>query len=305
VLLAGGRLFVADSGHNRIVIAGLDGRVQGIVGEGGAGAHDGPAGHASFHNPQGLEVIDGTLYVADTGNHMIRAVDLETRMVTTVAGTGRKGRSVIDGDPADPRRLALRSPWALASVDRYLFIAMAGSHQIWAMDTQAGRLGPWAGSGHEGHVDGPVREAAFAQPSGLAREGRLMLVADSEVSSVRAIDMTKGHVGTIVGRGLFEFGDRDGTTDEAMLQHPLDVAVDAGGIFVADSYNNKVKVLVMETGEVRTLFGDGRREVLDEPGGIAVQGSRLYIADTNNHRILKGEPATRLLGEFVLEAGRK
>ena len=295
------RLYIADTNHNRILIAGLDGTIAATIGEGGAGAHDGPAREASFCGPQGLVTGNGRLYVADTANHMIREVDLASLDVGTIAGTGRKGEGPGRYDPLAPRTIPLRSPWALALVDTHLLIAMAGSHELWAFSVDERRLGVWAGSGREDHVDGPLREAAFAQPSGLARSGRFLFVADSEVSSVRAIDIEAGSVLTVVGRGLFDFGDRDGVVDRALLQHPLDVAVDGAALYVADTYNNKIKTIDLATMTVRTLFGDGDPAILNEPGGIAVWDGALFIADTNNHRLLRGDPRTGRLEEIVLQ----
>jgi thiol-disulfide isomerase/thioredoxin len=295
------RLFIADSGHNRIVVADLDGRVQGIVGEGGAGAQDGPAEGASFHAPQGLASDEQNLYVADTGNHLLRGVDLSTLEVTTLAGNGIKGEEPVKFDPAVPRSVALRSPWGLLRIGRQILIAMAGSHQVWVYDTEKHLLGPWVGTGQEDHVDGPVAEAALAQPSGLAQAGRYILIADSEISSVRVVDLEDSNVKTIVGRGLFEFGDEVGPPEQVLLQHPLDVAVGDGTLFVADSYNNKVKAILFGSMQTRTVFGDGNPATLHEPGGLAVSGDSVYIADTNNHRILRGDPKTGALEEVRLK----
>ena len=300
VHVAGGYLFISDSGHNRIVVADLHGRVEAVVGEGGAGAHDGPAAAASFHNPQGLASNAAVLYVADTGNHLLRAVDLQSLEVTTLAGNGRKGTGPGPIDPKAPRGIALRSPWALLHLGKQILIAMAGSHQIWVYDTEKKIIGPWVGNGREDHVDGPVAEAALAQPSGLAQAGRFILIADSEISSIRVIDLEDSNVKTLVGRGLFEFGDEVGPPERVMLQHPLDVAVGDGVIYVADSYNNKVKGIAFGSMETRTVFGDGGPRSLREPGGLAVADNLLYIADTNNHRILRGDPKTGALEEIRL-----
>jgi thiol-disulfide isomerase/thioredoxin len=296
------RLFVADSGHHRIVVAGLDGAVEAIVGKGGAGAHDGPPSHASFHEPQGMCVAQGRLIVADRGNHLIRSVALSDYAVTTLAGTGARGEGHQRFDAGAPRTIPLRSPWALAWVAPYVVIAMAGSHQIWAYDTAEDRLGVLAGTGREDHIDGGFAEAAFAQPSGLAHAGRLLFVADSEISSVRALDLEEGVVKTLVGRGLFDFGDRDGRAEMALLQHPLDVACEGATVYIADSYNHKVKAIDLRAMQVRTVYGDGGREILDEPGGLAVLDGKIYIADTNHHRILRGDISGGALEEVRLGA---
>ena len=300
VHVGGGLLFISDSGHNRIVVADLNGKVEAVVGEGGVGAHDGPAADASFHNPQGLASNETSLYIADTGNHLLRAVDITSLEVTTVAGTGLKGTGPGPIDPKVPLGIALRSPWGLLRIGKQILIAMAGSHQIWVYDTEKRLIGPWVGSGLEDHVDGPVAEAALAQPSGLAQAGRFILIADSEISSVRVIDLEDSNVKTIVGRGLFEFGDEVGPPEKVKLQHPLDVAIGEGVIYVADSYNNKIKGIAFGSMDTRTVFGDGSPAVLREPGGLAVFDGSLYIADTNNHRILRGDPATGALEEIKL-----
>jgi thiol-disulfide isomerase/thioredoxin len=304
VLLDRKRLYVADSGHHRIVVADLDGRILRLIGEGGAGAHDGPASEASFQDPQGMAVLDLALYVADPGNHTIRKVDLENYTVSTVAGTGHKGSGASPIQINEPRSIDLRSPWALLAVGEGLLVAMAGAHQIWAFDPAGGSFGPWAGSGREDHIDGPLREAAFAQPSGLAQSGRFVLVADSEISSVRAVDLEQEEVLTLVGRGLFDFGDVDGAPDQVRLQHALDVTSDGRSVYVADSYNNKIKKISFDDLTTETLFGDGSSAILHEPGGLAVGDRRLYIADTNNHRLLVGELESGSLSELELTEKR-
>jgi hypothetical protein len=185
---------------------------------------------------------------------------------------------------------------------------MAGSHQIWALEPAKELVWPFAGTGYETRVDGPAHEAAFAQPSGLALVGESLYVADSEISSIRAVDDLDGNatVRTVCGSGeLFGFGDRDGVGDEVLLQHPLGIAAGDGALYVADSYNHKVKRVDPATGECRTLYGNGRPERLPElfpgaalhaaspeepaffePEGLAVHGGDLLVADTNNHRIV-------------------
>lgn len=280
----GDRLVVADTGHHRLLVLAPDGLILDRVGSGDAGDRDGAFEAASFRSPRGLAVLGGTLYVADTGNHRVRAVDLAGRTVRTVAGTGQRGTG-RGARGADAREVPLRSPWDLVEVGDGLLVAMAGSHQIWALEPGQGLLGPYAGTGAESHVDGPTREATFAQPSGLCRSGAFVFVADSETSSVRAIDLGRSEVTTVLGRDLFDWGDRDGPVEEALLQHPLDVAVEHGHLYVADTYNHKIKRVDLQAATVATLAGDGTTGPLHEPQGLCVLGERLYVADTNHHRL--------------------
>lgn len=290
---ATGRLFIADSSHHRIVVTGLDGTVQQVIGSGEEGLRDGPAQTAQFRGPQGMALASDSLYVADTENHAIRRIGLADWSVETIAGTGQQAMRYEIGGAG--RRTALNSPWDLALASNTLYIAMAGFHQIWAMDLTRGIVRLFAGTGHEGLEDGPRLQAWFAQPSGLSTEGQRLYVADSESSAIRLIELGEGgFVRTIVGQGLFEFGDVDGIGDAVRLQHPLGVCYYDGALYIADSYNNKIKRLLPQTRACTTLLGSGEPGYTDgtgstarfrEPGGLSVTGGKLYIADTNNHAI--------------------
>ena len=296
---ASGRLFIADSNHNRIVIASATGEVLDVVGSGLPGTHDGTFGQARFYRPQGLALDEtaSTLFVADTENHLVRAVDLNAKAVSTVAGTGKQ--AAWAGAGGATASTSLNSPWDLLWFNRpagpLLFVAMAGSHQIWLIDLQRKLAFPYAGSGREARVDGSAEESAFAQPSGLALAHDRLYVADAESNIIRSVTLPPAnHVTTIAGGDLFEFGDRDGRGDDARLQHPLGVAWLDGRIYVADTYNHKIKVLDPATGTVATLAGNGESGHADgsltsarfyEPGGICATAGRLFVADTNNHAI--------------------
>lgn len=287
---ASGRLFIADSNHNRVVITDLKGRIIDIVGSGEASARDGDFANASFNRPQGMALQGDFLFIADTENHLIRRVDLRDKKVATIAGTGRL--SDFDGDGGGGLSTGLRSPWDLAIVGRKLYIAMAGSHQIWAFDLNTSLIEPFAGSRVEARLDGKLKLAGFAQPSGLASDGKRLFVADSESNIIRAIDFKREIVETLAGGDLFEFGDRDGSGDEVRLQHPLAVALHEGNLLIADTYNHKIKTLDLRSNTVRTIFGngksgqtDGARPAFYEPGGIAVAAGKVYVADTNNHAV--------------------
>lgn len=298
---AGGRLFVADSGHHRVVIVRLDadgrgGEVESVVGGGGAGFEDGTFDAARFRDPHGLAVADGTLYVADTGNHAIRAVDLSGRRVETLAGTGAQAPPRARGGRG--REAALNSPWDVLAHDGAVTIAMAGPHQLWRLDLSTREVAPWVGSGAEAVYDGSPEEAALAQPSGLATDGRRIFFADAESSAIRSVEPGGEMVRTIVGTGLFDFGDRDGEGDAVRLQHPLGVAWHDGVLYVADTYNGKVKAVDPERRTSRTLLGG--EGMLWEPGGLDVAGGRIYIADTNHHRVAVADVAGGDIEEFEI-----
>lgn len=290
---AGGRLFISDTNHHRVLIAALDGRVQAVVGSGEIGLEDGTFEAARFHQPQGLALAeDGkTLYVADMENHALRAVDLAGRQVRTLAGDGQQSYDYRANGPGE--KTPLSSPWDLARVDDQLYIAMAGTHQVWVYDLKSGRVRAFAGTGREAGLDGPNERAAFAQPSGLATDGRRLYVADSEISSIRVVELGgERRTKTLAGSGgLFEFGAADGPAREARFQHPLGVALWHDQLFVADTFNSRIRAVDLAAGRVSTWLGAEAR--LSEPGGLSVAGDTLYVADTNNQRILAVDIASR------------
>ncbi len=295
----GQRLLIADSTHHRIVVTDLNGKALAIAGTGQPGNKDGPFDKAQFDDPQGMAVTGDVIYVADRKNNTIRRLDLKARTVTTIAGTGRQAPILKSiGGPALER--PLNSPWDLWLDGDRLFIAMAGSHQIWELNLRKKTVMPIAGTGQENLLDGPAATAVFAQPSGLSSDGKYLYVADCEVSAIRRLPLDgKGQVETLVGRGLFEFGDRDGPgqvadpterkTREAKMQHAVGIAYDDGMVFVADTYNSKIKTIELRTGEVKTFLGGpaekGQEPLFNEPTGLSIIGNTLYVADTNAHRI--------------------
>ncbi len=286
------RLFIADSNHNRIVVTKLDGTFVEAIGTGARGASDGAFESATLYRPQGMALDGASLYVADTENHLIRRIDLKARKVETIAGTGRQMEEYNQQGAA--RSISLNSPWDLQLAGRTLYIAMAGPHQIWKLDLEKQEISTFAGSGREARLDGDALKAGFAQPSGLATDGKTLFVADSESNIIRAIDLTSptSQVRTLAGGDLFEFGDLDGEGDDVRLQHPLGLAVLDGRVLIADTYNHKIKQLDPQRGDVKTLFGTGKPGQADgasasfyEPGGLSLANDKLYVADTNNHAV--------------------
>ena len=134
---------------------------------------------------------------------------------------------------------------------------MSGLHQIWRVDLPTESVSVLAGSGHLALADGVGADACFAQPSGLGVLGRHLVVADAAASAIRWVQIDEARVETALGTGLYEFGDSSGTRDEARLQNPMGIAVDPRGIvFIADSYNNGIKVLNRKSGEYEKYYFD-------------------------------------------------
>jgi thiol-disulfide isomerase/thioredoxin len=313
----GNRLFIADSNHNRILITTLDGIVQEVIGDGAIGAKDGQFAEAEFNHPQGMALDGDALYICDTENHLIRKADLKARVVETLVGTGQQAKSFnVEGVGTN---VALNSPWDAVMHNGMLYIAMAGPHQLWVVNPKTREAKRYAGSGRENHTDGPLLQAALAQPSGITTDGKSLYFADSEVSSIRYASLSpNGAVGTIVGKGLFDFGDVDGMGDTVRLQHPLGIVYLRNKLYVADTYNSKIKVIDLVKHDVDTSIfpdelksartqtaggyesrtfagtrergvrdGDRKQAQFNEPGGITSTAKALFVADTNNHLIRK------------------
>lgn len=276
------RLYVADSGHHRVLECSHDGRVLRSFGSGDAAFADGPAAQACFDDPRGLARRGDALYVADRGNHAIRRIDLRNGKVGTVLGTGHPGRS--RPQLADPRETALNTPLDLAVIGDDLYVAVAGQHQVWCIDLAAARVSVLCGSGELGLLDGAAAQACLAQPSGLAASGRHLVIADAAASALRAVNVDDGRVETIVGSGLYDFGSAVGARADVRLQNPLAVSVDARGtLYVADSYNDAIKLINRRSGDARPLRVPYR---LSEPAALCVAGETLWIANTNLHEIV-------------------
>lgn len=316
----GGRLFIADTGNNRVLVTHLtqDGtraRVLSTIGSGQAGFLDGSFAEAALNHPEGMALDGDTLYIADTENHSVRAADLRAGTLATTAGTGEQGYSRTGGVGTSAE---LNSPWDLLVREGYLYMAMAGTHQLWRMNLQTAEVQPFVGSGRENIDDGPNGKATLAQPSGLTTDGKRLLFADSESSGVRAADFApEGYTQTLLGEGLFEFGDKDGVgRGNVRLQHCLGVAWHESGVYIADTYNNKIKRYDERTKECVTVLGSGDATELYEPGGLSIWAgdgtTRLYVADTNSHRVVQssvGEagklsPSISLRIGFAREAAR-
>jgi len=302
VPLPSGGFLVSDSARHSIVELAPDAEtVLRRIGTGERGHRDGPPEEAMFSEPQGLcllppsvaEVAGYDVVVADTVNHLLRGVRLESGEVTTVAGKARPWPSgfFVTGEPDhrahDARCVDMSSPWDVVWYRDRVIIAMAGVHQLWWFDPVKRTAGVYAGTTVEALRDGPLPDVWFAQPSGLSvsADGARLWIADSETSALRWIENDVLH--TAVGQGLFDFGHVDGRADEALLQHPLGVcALPDGAVLVADTYNGAVRRYDPETDTVSTVAGD-----LAEPSDIVVAADgSVVVVESAAHRLTRLAP---------------
>lgn len=289
------RLFISDTRNHRIVVTDMDGNIQYIIGSGTKGWKDGSFANAQFSQPEGTALRNNILYIADTDNHVIRKADLENHSVETIAGVGHQ---VYTRNPSGKAlETGLNSPWDVTLVGDNLFIAMAGPHQIWKLNLKTNHISLQAGSGYEGLSASANKTAMLAQPSGITSYKDKLYFASSEASAVQSSDLSEqGKVKIIIGHGLFDFGDMDGHYDKALLQHPMGIVEVNGKLYIADTYNNKIKVIDPERRTSQTFSGFGKEGMSDgssgkatfnEPEGIDYANGILYVADTNNHLIRK------------------
>ncbi|MFE8886896.1 NHL domain-containing thioredoxin family protein [Pseudarthrobacter enclensis] len=316
-----GSWLVTDTGHHRLVELGTDFEtVLATYGSGTKGYADGPSAGddatAQFNEPQGLVLLPEDVaakagydvVIADSVNHRLRGLSLTDGKALTLAGNGvqrllETGPARVDEDGAgfsgslgnNPLEVSLSSPWDVvwSSKLNAVVVAMAGTHQIFSFDPLTGAVAIAAGNGLEGLLDGPAHESWFAQSSGLAEDadGNIW-VADSETSALRKLvidDAGTVTVETAVGKGLFDFGFRDGPAAEARLQHPLGVTVlPDGSVAVADTYNGAVRRYDPANGTVSTL-ARGLAEpsdVIVDHTGSAGDEPLLVVVEANKHQLV-------------------
>lgn len=277
-------LYVADTGHHRILECTHSGRVLREFGTGHGDLVDGAPEDAAFRLPRGLCLVRESLYVADTGNHALRRIRLLDGVVETLLGNGRAG-PVREGS-GKAAELPLNQPWDVVGTLDRIYIAMAGTNQIWEYELGGAKLRRVAGSGELGIADGPAASAMFAHPAGLAQVQQTLYVADAASSAIRSLQVAQGQVQTLVGQGLYEFGDEDGQRREARLQFPQAIALDPNSpvLWIADSYNGSLRRLRLGGGDVAT---HPLSHALEQPAALATGPGSLWIANTGAHEVLR------------------
>ncbi len=295
---------ISDTLHHRVLVTDHSGKIVQTIGGKDAGDQTGAPDKTRFNTPRGLAFSKKGLYVADTGNHRVKRINLKTWETRNIAGTGENERERWGQHIA--AETGLSSPWALAYERPWLYISNAGSHQIWRYQEKTHMLETFAGMGDEDLRDGDLRHSAFAQPSGLSLFGDKLFVADAEDSAVRVIDLEKKTVETLIGEGLFDWGDKDGKFSRAEIQHVTGIAaLNADQVVIADTYNHKIKRLDLDKKKITTLLGTGKPggsnlKELNEPAGLAVLDGKILATDTNNDRILELDAEGKKVEEFKI-----
>ncbi|KAF1708322.1 hypothetical protein CSC70_13195 [Pseudoxanthomonas kalamensis DSM 18571] len=284
------RLYIADSGHHRVLECNHAGRVLRQFGMGTADFADGEGELAAFRRPQALALGRETLYVADTGNHALRRISLGSGQVDTLCGSGKPG-ATTEGRIDNPRAVALDHPTGLVATNSELYLVQSGANSIWRYDLGTHVIDRLAGSGQLGMRDGLGGMASFAQPAGLALVQQALYVSDALGSAIRSLQLRNQTVQTLVGRGIWEFGQQDGSREQALMQYPQGIALNPGApqLWIVDAGNGSLRSLRLGGGVVSTV--DLPRP-LRGACGLSVAAGKLWIAETDAHAILCFDPAS-------------
>lgn len=295
-----GQLAVCDLGNHRICQVDIaSGRLTRLVGSGepGNGGDGGPALQATMLEPYEIRFdAAGNLYFVDMPNHVVRRVYADSGRVETVAGCGQAGFS---GDGGDARQARLRQPHSIEiAADGGIFVADIGNHRLRRIDPASGRIDTFAGSGEAAPaIDGAaVRETPLHGPRALAfdEHGDLFLTL-REGNAVYRIDMAQGTLHHVAGNGEAGYAGDGGDARQARLAGPKGISVTDAAIYIADTESHTIRRIDRASNRIETVVGDGRRHDgpdgdpkrcgLARPHGVFAGAGRLFIGDTDNHRV--------------------
>ncbi len=292
-------LYIADSGHNRILECTLDGSVKRVFGNGLPLYLDGISGDASFNRPMGMCVSGEYLYVADTGNHSVRRVRLLDGMIDSILGNGKPGLTpdkVVDVF----HDVQLNNPSSVVVDQNMLFVVDTGNNCICHFNLANLHFARLTGKGSLGLIDGVGIRAELAYPLALSGGKNYLFVAEGSSSSIRTVAIPEGRVNTLIGHGLYHYGNEDGARKTAGLQHPSAVVVDEKNnlLWVADSYNHMVRSINLTT---NSLSSHPLMQSLANPSALALDAESLWIADSGSNQIHRYFIATEYLSRVSIQ----
>jgi streptogramin lyase len=242
---AEGSLYFTDMRNHAVRKIDRQGGISTVAGNGrpGFAGDDGPAKRSKLNQPHSICFGPGQLYIADVGNHRVRAIDLKTNRIHTVAGTGEK-KLPHEGGMAIEQPLF--GPRAVCMEGNNLWVALREGHSVWKLDLRRGTIHHVAGNGKAGFADGDSSRSQVNSPKGidLGPDGRIYLV-DSSNHCIRRIDPKTHEIETIAGKGgKSGFSGDGGNPTEALLNNPHGVGFGADGkIYIGDSDNHRVRVI--------------------------------------------------------------
>ncbi len=273
--------------------------IAGYSGDGGA------ALDAKFNGTSGI-VVDsaGNLYIADYHNYRVRKVDANSRIITTLAGTGVWGFSG-DGGPATGARMTTPIGLTLDSAGN-LYVAVNG--RVRRISANTGIIGTVAGNGVIGYSGDGVGAGSteLGYPMGTALDSAGNLYIAGLTQRIRKVTASTGIISTVAGNGSDGVSGDGGPATNAQLYYPNGVSVDlAGNIYIADAMNSRIREVTASTGIITSVAGGGgysgdgvaaTSSLLSSPNDVKVDSSgNLYIADTGNNRIRKVTASTGII----------
>ena len=299
-----GNLFLVEMTGQRVRKIGPDGIISTLAGDGTKGdrGDGGPAARAQFNGMHNLAIgPDDTIYVADTWNNCVRAVDSRTGKITRVAGSGEKGFGG-DGGWATEAKLGGVYCASLDPAGDMLYLADLDNRRIRAVNLRTRIITTVAGNGQRGvPSNGAIAtEAPLLDPRAVAvGKANNVYVLERSGHALRVVD-PRGEIRTVVGTGKAGASGDDGNARLATLNGPKHLCIDHhGNVIIADTENHVVRKYNVGEGSIVRLVGNGRRgkagiggpplEVeLNQPHGVYIHGDgTLYISDSSNHRVLK------------------
>ncbi|SMG19862.1 NHL repeat-containing thioredoxin family protein [Dethiosulfovibrio salsuginis] len=280
--LFGERLVILDGKSNRLIFLnlsqdGLSASIERSIG----------LGRPTLSDVTGFYCSQDRVFIFDRRGRKVRIIDLKGKELGTFSGNGNPALL------AGPRSFGC--PKGGVCKDGLLYVASAGTHQIWVQSLSGGGASPFAGTGRPGMDDGPPSLATLGSPEAIISDGRVLFISDSYSNSIRWIDTASGMVRTLVGEGPFLYGCRDGIGSKALFQRPMGLCINEGILYVADSYNDRIRGIDLSNRQAFTLYGSKKWQRLFCPSDVAVRGDRFYVADLGSGRIVHfdkkgGEP---------------
>jgi trimeric autotransporter adhesin len=313
-----GSVYVADNVNQRVLQWNPEAQdvtiVAGTTGGLGYSGDGGLAVFARLNNPQGLAIDNDLkrLYVCDFSNNIIRSVDLSTGIINTVVGTGRFG---FNGDGLPARQTQLAYPVGVA-VDQIgtILIADQRNQRIRAVDSNSGLVATIAGCGRIGFAGdgGPAPAAELNFPTAVAVDATGMCYIVEQLSSrIRCVDPKGNSIVTLAGDGEARYRGDGGPAQDASLNAPTFLALDPLDryLIVSDQWNDRLRVIELETGRIQTVAGSGTHgfggdggpataAVLSSPNGVAISADSVFFTDQGNHRVRRFD-ITEILALFL------
>lgn len=285
---------------------------------------------ARFKSPKRGVRINGKLYIADTGNHVIRVIDILTKQVTTLAGqSGVPGAN--DSDEGSSGVAHFNSPGDITTDGTFLYVADTANHAIRRVDPDTGIVENISGSrGTSGLVDSVNGYPLFNLPEGITWHNGILYVADTGNHIIRKINLATGNVSLLAGdvdcvdevtvtngvetvqrkctalaAGASSYGDStDGTGKTTSFSSPSGINTDGTYLYVMDTGSNRIRRVKMDTGETNTFsFSLNKGVSLNAPAGADLAGRTLYVADRGNHAIRKLDITSLSSAPLILIAG--